>query len=354
MASQTSFSSSYYNYMLEMMRNLDKATETLVENKPIEHKPPEKPPVTWDDVIGLEEAKEQLQEAVEAPFLHKEIYEAFNVIPPKGVLLYGPAGCGKTLIGKAVASAMAKVHNKKVFDGFFYFNGAEMFGPHVGCEEKWLRDAFEQAEDFYKKNGFPAVLFFDEADSMLPKREISPPWTRNAVNQFLSLMDGINDRTAFVMLATNNHLILDDAAIRAGRIDRKVYVGPPTKKAVQKIIEMNFMNKPVSEDFSEYVTNELYSESRFVGERQFSEFINGANAAAIPNSAASIAFNRALKNKLSGCDLVITKADVSKAIEVLFLEIKEFSKVMANIPKPNIDVTVNHKIQTDGTSQDLF
>lgn len=320
------------------------------EEKP---KPKKQPSVTWDDVVGLEEAKKQLQEAIEARFTHKEIYEAFNISPSKGVLLYGPPGCGKTMIGKAAASAMAKVHNKDVFDGFFYYNGAEMFGPHVGHEERWMRDAFEKAEDFNKQNGFPAILFFDEADSMLPRREISPPWTRNAVNQFLSLMDGMKECTAFVILATNNHLILDEAAIRSGRIDRKIYIGPPTKEAIGKILEKCFMKKPKKGPLHEDVLNAIFDETQYVGKKLFSEYINGANAAAIADRAASIAFNRCMET----CEkkrLYVTKADAMKAVEILFSEVVEFSKIIENIKPPKLQVDINHKIQDDGTSQDIY
>lgn len=316
---------------------------------------PEKPPITWDDVVGLDDAKTQLQEAIEAPFLHKEVYEAFHISPPKGVLLYGPPGCGKTMLGRAASCAMAKVHNKKVFDGFFYYNGAEMFGPHVGCEEKWIRDAFEKADNFYKEHGYPAILFFDEADSMLPRREISPPWTRNAVNQFLSIMDGLKQCTAFVLLATDNHLILDEAAIRPGRIDRKIFVGPPSKESVRKILDLAFAKKPTKEPLVDFIMDEFFNEARFIGERQFSEFINGASAAALADRAGSIAFNRALRDAIkTKNDLVITKDDALAAINILFGEIMEFSKALANLPSPKFELSVNHKIQNDGTSEDIF
>ena len=326
-----------------------KSTPTPEEIKKV---PP--PTITWDDVIGLEDAKEQLKEAIEAPFIHKEIYKAFNIKPSKGVLLYGPPGCGKTLLGKAASCAMAKVHNKDVFEGFFYYNGAEMFGPHVGHEEKWIRDAFEKGENFYKQNGFPAVLFFDEADSMLPRRDISPPWTHNAVNQFLSIMDGLKECTAFVLLATNSHLMLDEAAIRPGRIDRKIHVGPPSKAAVEKILELSFKNKPIGEPLVDFIISSLYDESQFIGKKLFSEYLTGANVAALSDRSASIAFNRALRDKIKNkSDLVITKADARKAIEILFSEIVEFSKVLEIVQKP-LDITVNHKIQNDGTQRDVF
>lgn len=350
---------SYSEMVMSMMRTnpfiSDLGSDSItIDDKPEEKKPPKTIPVTWDDVIGLEDAKAQLQEAIEAPILHKDIYEQFNMTPPKGVLLYGPPGCGKTLIGKAAASALGKLHKKDVFDGFFYYNGAEMFGPHVGCEEKWIREAFDKAESFHKRNGFPAILFFDEADSMLPRREISPPWTRNAVNQFLSLMDGAKTRTAFVILATNMHTMLDEAAIRAGRIDRKIYVGPPTKEAGKQIITRSFSKKPLQDGVVDYVVNAIYEEPNYILEKQFSEFVNGANAASLADSAASIAFNRALKEDPAKRTLMVTVEDAKKAVSVLFAEIVEFSKGIEKIKDHKMSIDINHKIQPDGKDQDLF
>ena len=309
------------------------------------------PVVLWDDIIGLEDAKEQLQQAIEAPFLHKEVYRAFGMTPPKGVLLYGPHGCGKTMLGKAAAAAMAKVHGKSTSEGFFYYNGAEMFGPHVGHEERWLRDAFEMAETFHKRNGYPAILFFDEADSMLPHREISPPWTRNAVNQFLSLTDGLKASNVFVILATNNHEMLDQAAIRTGRIDRKIYISPPSKKAIRAIVETAFNKKPHHNGCIDLVMSELYNERRYIGEKQFCDFINGANAANIADVAASVAFSRVLKEKEGFQVLEITADDTKKAIDILFDEIVEFSKGIESIRNRKVEFNINHNIN-DGKGKD--
>ncbi len=265
--------------------------------------------VSWSDIIGLEDAKMGLQEAIEAPYLHKEVYQHFNIKPPKGVLLYGPPGCGKTMLGKAAAASMAKVHNKPYREGFFYFNGAEMIGPHFSSEVDWMKNAFKKAEAFYSANGYPAILFFDECDSMLPDRSRTNFFVKNAVNIFLSKMDGMDNAKAFIILATNNHHELDEAATRAGRIDRKIYVGRPEKPAAMAIVKSALEKKPIAaghtiDELVAMACGELYSEFKLVGDKELFHKLNGAMIVGLVEIAAGLAFRKALKaNGTEGFDV---------------------------------------------------
>lgn len=309
--------------------------------------------VEWDDVVGLDDAKQAIKEVIEDPFNHKDIFEAFNINPSKGILLWGPPGNGKTMLGKACATAISKLHNKNHADGFIYKNGAEMFAPHVGAEEKWVREVFEEAEQFYKNNGYPAVVFFDEADSMLPHRKKSPPWTKNAVNQFLSCVDGFKKSNVFIILATNNYEDLDEAAIRPGRIDRLVYVGSPTKSDVLKLIEKSFSNKPCEKNLILSVYSELTKESLFIEDMQFIETLQSAHVVSIADRAAYIAFQKAIVD--SKCSkkpvLMITKEHAAKAINDLFKEVSQ--KIQAQKQgEPNI--VFNTFIQGEKDSKEDF
>lgn len=316
---------------------------------------PQEKGVEWDDVIGLEEAKAALQEAIEAQHKFGDIYGAFGIKPPKGVLMYGPPGCGKTMLGKAAASAMAKVHGKKSRHGFFYFNGAEMIGPGFSSEVDWVKNAFKKAEDFTKKEGYPAVLFFDECDSMLPDRARTNFFVKNAVNIFLSKMGGMDAANAFIILATNNHHELDSAAIREGRIDRKIYVGPPNKTAVKSIILKTLEGKPIldfhgANEIADRVISSIFKESRFVGDVAMSELLNGANATGIVNRAAGFAFREAIALREAG--KVLEKHHLSIAPKHFDMAVDALHKELCDAATKKRDdvgrIEITHKIENEG------
>ncbi len=308
------------------------------EVKPKEEAPA--PPVSWDDIIGLEDAKEALKDAIEQPFLNADIYKFFNLKPPKGVLLYGPPGCGKTMLGKACAASMAKVHGKPYKEGFFYFNGAEMIGPGFSSEVDWMKKGFQQAKEFKQKHGYPAILFYDECDSMLPKRRQTNFFVKNAVNIFLSKMDGMEEPDAFVILATNNHHELDEAATRAGRIDRKIYVGRPEAPAVSAMVASYLKKKPLMEGVAlealvEAAVVELFRESRTVGAKPMHTKLNGGIVAGIVENAASIAFKAAIRWKaehktMDGFSMGVNMDALLAAIDVAH---KELSMMKEKTPK---------------------
>ncbi len=282
--------------------------------------------ITWADVIGQEDAKEALRSAIEDPIKHADIYAAFGMRAPKGVLLYGPPGCGKTLLGKAAAGSLSELHKKPFGDGFRYVSCSQIHGKYVGHEQEEINKHFDAADKFHKANGFPMVLFFDEAESMLPSRDSNPnTWVSSMVNAFLTRMDGFDDLKAFVILATNNHHQLDEAATRDGRIDRKIFVGRPSYADTEKMSLHYLKPAPLAskvEVCAEVLAREMFRESYLVGDKPMHAGIDGAMISGVARSALEIAFKEAVAAKLSGAKpkLKVTEAHIVSAVARLYEE----------------------------------
>ncbi|MHA1780148.1 MAG: CDC48 family AAA ATPase [Candidatus Thorarchaeota archaeon] len=198
----------------------------------------EKPNVRWDDVGGLEKVKAQLREAVEAPLKHPEIFEKMGIRTPKGVLLFGPPGNGKTLLAKAVATESEA--------NFISIRGPEIFNKYVGESEKAVREIFKKA-----RQTAPCVLFFDEIDAIMTARGRADDTgvSQRIVNQFLAELDGMQSlQNVLVIGATNRADILDPAVLRPGRFDSIVFVPPPDKEARLAILKVHTKNMPLHED----------------------------------------------------------------------------------------------------------
>lgn len=284
-------------------RNLGKAAA--------KYSAPEKMSVSWTDIGGQEEAKSSMIEAVEMPHMHREAYARYGKKPLKGLLLYGPPGCGKTMLAKAAATSIQKAYNgKAVESSFMYVKGPELLDRFVGNTEATIRSLFLRARDHKKKHGFPAVLFIDEADALLGRRGrgISSDMERTIVPQFLSEMDGLDESGCMVVLATNRADELDPAIVRDGRIDRKVYVGRPQKAEGVEIFKIHLAGKPMKEgrtvtEVATQAAEELYSPAfQLVVRRKkepvklpMSSVVNGAMIAGIVDRAASLAIHREIK-----------------------------------------------------------
>ncbi|MEM2637571.1 MAG: CDC48 family AAA ATPase [Candidatus Korarchaeota archaeon] len=197
------------------------------------------PNVRWEDIGGLADVKEKLKEAVELPVKHPEIFEKYGIRPPKGVLLYGPPGCGKTLLAKAVATESEA--------NFIGIRGPEIFSKWVGESEKAIREIFRRA-----RLAAPAIIFFDEIDAIAPTRSEYSTTSRVAetvVNQLLTELDGLEDNSRVVLIgATNRPDIIDQALLRPGRIDMLIYVGPPDLPARKQILQIHTKKMPLSSD----------------------------------------------------------------------------------------------------------
>ena len=198
----------------------------------------EVPEVRWEDVGGLEDVKQQLREAVEWPLRHPEYFREMGIEPPKGILLYGPPGCGKTLLAKAVATESEA--------NFIAVKGPEVLSKWVGESERAIREIFAKA-----RQAAPCVVFFDEIDSIASRRgyRFDSGVTDRIVNQLLTEMDGLERLEGVVVIgATNRPDILDPALLRPGRFDRLVYVPPPDRGARLEILKVHTRRMPLAPD----------------------------------------------------------------------------------------------------------
>ncbi|MGC9517013.1 MAG: CDC48 family AAA ATPase [Methanomicrobiales archaeon] len=197
------------------------------------------PNVKWEDIGGLENTKQELQEAVEWPLKYPENFEKFGVRPPKGVLLYGPPGTGKTLLAKAVANESDA--------NFIAVKGPELLSKWVGESEKGVREIFRKA-----RQTAPTVIFFDEIDSIASTRsgaDSDSGVTKRVVNQLLTEIDGMEELTdVSVIAATNRVDIIDPALVRPGRFDRHIKVEDPDEKARVEIYKVHTKDMPLAED----------------------------------------------------------------------------------------------------------
>ncbi|MBO8181983.1 MAG: CDC48 family AAA ATPase [Archaeoglobus sp.] len=215
---------------LEALKNIEPSAmrEVLVEV----------PNVRWDDIGGLESAKQELMEAVEWPLKYPEVFKEVNIKPPKGILLYGPPGTGKTLLAKAVANESNA--------NFISVKGPELLSKWVGESEKHVREMFRKARQVA-----PAVLFFDEIDSLAPRRGGigDSHVTERVVSQLLTELDGLEElKDVVVIAATNRPDIVDPALLRPGRIERHIFIPAPDEKARLEIFKIHTRGMPLAED----------------------------------------------------------------------------------------------------------
>jgi len=197
----------------------------------------EVPNVRWDDIGDLEDVKQQLREAVEWPLKYPESFKKLGIKPPKGILLYGPPGCGKTLLAKAVATESEA--------NFISVKGPELLSKWYGESERRIRELFRRARQVA-----PSIIFFDEIDAMAPRRgfgmhEVS----ERIVSQLLTEMSGIEElKDVVIIAATNRPDMLDPALLRPGRFDRLIYVPEPNEEARLKILKVLTKKMPLAKD----------------------------------------------------------------------------------------------------------
>ena len=208
--------------------------------------------IAYEDIGGIGSQLQKVREMIELPLKHPELFRRLGIDPPKGVLLHGPPGTGKTMIAKAVASEV-NAHFKSI-------NGPEIISKYYGESEKQLREVFVEAGE-----NSPAIIFIDEIDSICPKREdVSGEVERRVVAQMLSLMDGMQGRSNVVVIgATNRQDAIDPALRRPGRFDREIEIGVPDREGRQEIMEIHTRQMPISDDFNmEWILENTYG---FVG-----------------------------------------------------------------------------------------
>jgi transitional endoplasmic reticulum ATPase len=195
------------------------------------------PRTTYEDIGGLHEEIQRVREMVELPLRHPELFQRLGIEPPKGVLLHGPPGCGKTLLARAVANESEA--------NFFSINGPEIMSKFYGESEARLREIFQQAQQ-----NAPSIIFIDELDAIAPKREeVTGEVERRVVAQLLALMDGLSGRGNVIVIgATNRPSALDPALRRPGRFDREIEIGVPDKQGRYEIVQIHTRGMPLAED----------------------------------------------------------------------------------------------------------
>ncbi len=310
----------------------------------------EVPDVDYEHIGGLQKELEQVRDAVELPFLYPDIFSNFKLSAPKGVLLYGPPGCGKTLIAKAVANSIAKklghLTGKEVRSYFLHVKGPELLSKYVGESERQVREVFKKAKE-RADDGHPVIVFFDEMDALFRTRGtgISSDIESTIVPQFLSEIDGVERLNNVIVIgASNRQDLIDPAVLRAGRLDVKVKVGRPDAVAARDIfskyitVGLPFADEDLKRHGGEigalvdaviqktveamYATSE---ENRFIevtyanGEKEilyFKDFASGALIEGIVSRAKKYAVKRAIAQEGHG----LRSEDLIRAIREEFKE----------------------------------
>lgn len=322
---------------------------------------------SFDDIVGNEEALQQLKSAIEAPVKHKELYESYGLKFPTGVLLSGPPGCGKTMFARAASNTMKELYGKET--EYLSMSGTELQSSYVGRTEQRIHAMFSYAKDYKKSTGHPLLIFIDEAEVILPDRTgNSYSYEKSQVAAFLAEMDGMQEAGAFIILATNRPEAIDQALLRDGRCDMKIVIEAPNKDSVTEILKRRFTDYPHHESTS--ITSliitaveSLYDPYRVImsaqgvglvdGEVQpikgknfcLEHILSGAMVSSIPERAARIAFERdKMSLSLSG----IHPDDVIEAVDTLFKENvnlnHEFAfKIFSEQFREEIEADENHQ-----------
>jgi len=314
----------------------------------------EVPDVTYSDIGGLKTQIETIMDAIELPFVYPELFKEYRLSPPKGVLLYGPPGCGKTLIAKAVANSIAKrLESKKGKDVRSYFlhvKGPELLNKYVGESERQIREVFSKAKD-KAEEGMPVVVFFDEMDALFRTRGtgISSDVESTIVPQFLSEIDGVESlRNVIVIGASNRQDLIDPAILRPGRLDIKIRIDRPDKDSakdifgkylikelpfnkyeldqeggdVQKLVE-RLVNITVEQMYSVDEENKFLEVTYANGEKEilyFKDFVSGAMIQGIVSRGKKYAIKRMIttgEGGIKGDDLLTAIKDEFKENEDL-------------------------------------
>jgi len=243
----------------------------------------ENPDVSWDEVGGLENVKRELQEAVEWPMKYPTLYSKLGHRMPRGILLHGPSGTGKTLLAKAVATESEA--------NFISVRGPELLSKWVGESERGIREIFRRA-----RQASPCVIFFDEIDSIAPVRGVGGETavTERVVSQLLTELDGIESLHGVVVLAATNRAdMIDTALLRPGRFDKIILVPMPDKEGRKKILEISTKEIPIDrEPKSETGKNPDYVDLEKLSDS--SDGLSGADVAAIANTAVSLVIHEFL------------------------------------------------------------
>ncbi|MDQ3737932.1 MAG: proteasome ATPase [Actinomycetota bacterium] len=301
----------------------------------------EVPDIAYNDIGGLDSQIEQIADAVELPFLYQELFAEHRLPAPKGILLYGPPGCGKTLIAKAVANSLAKkvaasTGGEKGRSYFINIKGPELLNKYVGETERQIRLVFQRARE-KSEEGWPVIVFFDEMDSMFRTRGsgISSDMESTIVPQLLAEIDGVEGlRNVIVIGATNREDLIDPAILRPGRLDVKIKIERPDAGAATQIFARYLTNEiPIAEGESvpgmiDDTISEMYREddaNRFLevtyqnGDKEILYYKDFASGAMIENIVRR-AKKLAIKRVIAGGERGVATSDLLAAIKQEYKE----------------------------------
>jgi proteasome-associated ATPase len=309
----------------------------------------EVPDITYEDVGGLEDQIEMIRDTVELPYLHRDLFREYQLEPPKGILLYGPPGCGKTLIAKAVANSLAKkvserTGNPDVRSYFLNIKGPELLNKWVGETERQIRMIFQRAKE-KSDEGVPVIVFFDEMDSLFRTRGtgISSDVESTIVPQLLSELDGVEAlKNVVVIGASNREDLIDPAILRPGRLDVKIKINRPNPAAATEIFRiyltdetpldpteteardkteaiLSMIDDTVADMYSEDKENEFLEVTYANGDRETLYFKDFASGAMIENIVRR-AKKDAIKRQIAGGTGGVRQSDLIAAIKQEFRE----------------------------------
>jgi transitional endoplasmic reticulum ATPase len=275
----------------------------------------EVPNVKWEDIGGLAEVKEELQEAIEWPLKYPEIFSYMNTSPPKGVLLYGPPGTGKTMLAKAVANESEA--------NFISIKGPELLSKWVGESEKAIREVFRKA-----RQASPTIIFFDELDSITPVRGSGfggSQVTERVISQILTELDGLEELKDVVVIGATNRIdIVDPALLRPGRFDKMLKVPVPDVDARKQILKIHLEKKPLADDVK---IDELADKT---------DGYSGADLAALANTTSMLVIKEHIaKSK--------TLEKAKETLKDLKISMKDFEKTLEKM-KPSSTAKTNAKL----------
>lgn len=302
-------------------------------------------PTSFEDIVGNEEALATLIDSIQAPVKHANLYRAYGMKMPKGALLSGPPGCGKTMFARAAASEFIKLYGGEV--EFISIQSTDIQSMFIGATEARIRNIFAFAREYKAYRGHPLLVFMDEAEIMFPDRtgrlRRVAPWEESQVATFLAEMDGIRESCVFLLLATNRPEALDSALLRDGRCDFKITVKRPTKEAAETILTNSFastfIGTPDRATLVFAALEAMFDPSYVLSEaggiivdfakkdikqatgRHFllEDIVSGAMLVSIPQRATRYAFAR---DKNTGIAKGVTVEDVIKAVNDIFEENK--------------------------------
>jgi proteasome-associated ATPase len=326
------------------------ALELLASPQSHDHYLDEVPELPWEKVGGQQQALEAIRDAIELPLLHEELFKKFQHATPKGFLLYGPPGCGKTLIGKATAYNLTKQLRGKsgadMREYFMHIKGPEILNMWVGESERMVREIFATARE-KRREGYMPFLFIDEAESILGTRRASrySSILSTLVPMFCTEMDGIDSlNEVVIILASNRADLIDPAILRPGRIDRKIKVNRPNKEGAREIYRIYLTNdlpydatllagaesqsaaietlidRLLETQFGKREENRLLEVTLRSGRKEAlfrSDVVSGAIIASVVERAKGMAIKRSIA---SGKDEGISEADLQVAWNAEFLE----------------------------------